>query len=220
MNRAPTSSAAPEATSSTSSSPARVSTPGNGSKAPGEVHRARELGGRVASRTAATDGTLDVPTAPRAEGQAGAPAAEVRKQVEDVHAEVRAHVRRASVCVDAVLAGDHDSVDVLKARVLELRVAIEKHLSTQMHVLAPTIANIDAWGEVRRERVVETGERERTCIAEAEKRAACAESPHELAMIVRGLVFEVQELLGKEAREVIEPGLLTDDPVNTDEFGG
>ena len=68
---------------------------------------------------------------------------------------------------------------------------------------APTLAAIDAWGPIRRERIEAAATTAREGIDEAERKAESAQSPRELALAVRTLLAHVLKLVRREDQDAL-----------------
>ena len=127
----------------------------------------------------------------------------VREKFLEMTAELRLLVRTVEAEADRVLAGDEGALDDLHAHAQELKTAVTEMLDATDSVLAPTLATIDAWGAVRRERILEAATSARQGIARAEREADSAQSPAELATAVRTLLAHVLKLAPTMPRDAI-----------------
>jgi hypothetical protein len=145
---------------------------------------------------------------------------EVREQFLEMTAELKELVRTVEGDADRVLDGDERAIPTLHRHAQELKTAVAYALDATDTVLAPTLATIDAWGSVRRDRIVEAATSARQGIQAAERKAESARSPHELAMAVRTLLAHVLRLVRREDLEALRTSVLDESRRAAEQFTG
>src|SRR4051812_43745682 len=117
------------------------------------------------------------------------------------------------------LAGSRSEVMALRERTRNLCESLWFHLATEDEILVPLLRELDAWGEVRVERVQGDHQAQREEIAELRREAEDADPPT-LAQFVLAFSHALRADMAHEEEVSLSRELLRDDPVALDQLDG
>jgi iron-sulfur cluster repair protein YtfE (RIC family) len=140
---------------------------------------------------------------------------EVRARVLEQHAALREALSGIEGVASAGLAGEARFGSELRARVNRLVEQVEAHLSMEEEVLLPVLREIDAWGPVRAERLIEEHEAQRAGL----ERLRALEQGDNQAEFTRAVLAMIWTLLGdmrQEEHDILKDELLRDDVIAID----
>jgi hypothetical protein len=145
---------------------------------------------------------------------------EVRAQVLSGHSQLRRLLEET----DRLASSELDkpgSAETLRVRIAEFAATFIQHLEFEEAVLRPVLASIDAWGQVRAERMDLDHAEQRGRIFELKRQAGDpAYTTPGLARRMRQLAVDLREDMEWEEREMLHENLLRDDILNIGQTGG
>ena len=146
---------------------------------------------------------------------------EVRALILAQHRDLRKLLAQIRALADGVLAGDRGLHLELRRQSVELELVFLAHLETEEAILLPVLEEIDAWGPVRVRHIREEHAHQRSVLEGAgDSATSAAVSAQELATVMRALVEEILEDMKGEERDMLNPDLLRDDVVISDQSDG
>jgi iron-sulfur cluster repair protein YtfE (RIC family) len=107
----------------------------------------------------------------------------------------------------------------LRMAVRELAATLEEHLSMEEELLLPAILDVDCWGPIRAERMMEEHDGQRATINRLNDISRCADLT-ELARGAQALGKTLLEDMRREESELLHPDLLRDDVIAIAQFVG
>jgi hypothetical protein len=145
----------------------------------------------------------------------------VRAEVLAQHVTIRRRLRTVHRAALRVLDSG-TGMTTLRDEVLRLAAELSAHLAFEERTLAPLLGTLDAWGELRRERLLDEHARQR---AELEAMTASCEqgTPSTLrrfALQVRRLVENLVDDMEAEEATLLHVDLLRDDLIVIDQSAG
>jgi len=141
---------------------------------------------------------------------------QLRQKILTEHATLRAKLGDVKSLVARVRRGEPGSEPQLRQLTLELVKAFRAHIAMEDEELVPTLRDIDAWGQIRAERVERDHEWHREALDKLEGSARSDGG----ADLLRGLESLMQSFLDDmqtEDETVLHPNLLRDDPISIDQ---
>jgi iron-sulfur cluster repair protein YtfE (RIC family) len=126
---------------------------------------------------------------------------------------------RVEASAALVLAGDRGEATRLRERTRNLCESLWFHLSTEDEILVPLLRDLDAWGEVRVERVQSDHQAQRAEVAELRRKAEEAD-PGSLAESALAFSHALRADMAHEEEVSLSRELLRDDPVVVDQLDG
>jgi iron-sulfur cluster repair protein YtfE (RIC family) len=126
-------------------------------------------------------------------------------------------IARIERSATAVLGGSNRHVAELRERARNLCESLQFHLATEDEILVPLLRELDAWGEVRAERVKSDHQAQRQEIAEL-RREAEDDDPISLAKSVLAFSGALRADMEHEEKLSLGQDLLRDDPVSIDQL--
>ncbi len=145
-------------------------------------------------------------------------AGEARRVLLEQHGRLRRSLQELEQLARAAAAGGDASR--LRPRTLALGELVRDHNLDEERLLQPLLADLDAWGPARIERLLAHHADEHAALHRALAEAASSELPEwERVRAVLALVRELSDHIGLEERELLAENVLRDDLV-TDGFGG
>ena len=143
---------------------------------------------------------------------------EIRIRVLEEHEDLRKQLSRIEVLAERVLYRK-GTEEGLRTLLLDLSVSLEKHLAMEEELLLPAISEVDAWGPVRAERMMEEHHAQRATIARLSDIGLCLES-QSLAREALALGEALLADMRKEENDLLHPDLLRDDVIAIGQFLG
>jgi hypothetical protein len=150
----------------------------------------------------------------------GASADAARVRALELHAELRGAMREALGWANGVLAGDAAAELALRHAAAAFAAAVRNHVHEEHRSLEPILATVDAWGPQRCEQLDDQHRCEIVAVEDSDEAAFALDSPEDLARLVRQAVAAVLRCLRREERDILDPDLLTDNPVRTEQNTG
>jgi hypothetical protein len=144
---------------------------------------------------------------------------DVRTRVLAEHIWLSEKLCRLEASAAAVKDGNLGEAGRLRERALDLCEALLLHLATEDEILVPLLRGLDAWGEVRVERVQGDHEAQRGEVAQLCFDAE-HEAPPELAETVLAFTHALRADMEHEERVSLGRDLLRDDTVSVDQLDG
>ena len=144
---------------------------------------------------------------------------DVRARVLAEHLWLSEKLTRLEATAAAVLAGDRGDPARLRERALNLCESLSFHLATEDEILIPLLRDLDAWGEVRVERVESDHQAQRAEVAELRRRAE-EDDPTSLANAVLSFTHALRADMANEEQMSLSCDLLRDDPISIDQLDG
>ena len=147
------------------------------------------------------------------------PPSKVRALLRAQHEELRQLVMEADRLARQVQQGHTSQVEPMRATALLVATALNAHIDAEERLALPYLRDLDAWGPVRAQRLLEEHEGQRAAIAvltQLEERGDCAE----LARGLRALVQTLLDDMRLEDRELLSESVLRDDLVSIDQTDG
>ncbi len=138
-------------------------------------------------------------------------ARDVQDQTLELHAELRDALRRAWCVAHRVKAGDVSGHDPLRDAAADLVVLVRRHVDIEER-FEPVLRELDAWGELRCERLRALHEREEEVVADPDGAGGQAFAPElELAATLCRVVVELLRCVRAEERQLLDPALVEGD---------
>lgn len=144
---------------------------------------------------------------------------QLRKKILAEHVIIRGKVKEAEALAGRVLGGDATAELPMRAHATDLVELFREHLEMEDALLVPTLRNIDAWGQIRAERVAREHEWQRAALERLEQ-AAKREATADVARAVESLGKELLADMKDEDETILSPNLLKDDPITVDQADG
>lgn len=146
-----------------------------------------------------------------------------REEALALHSELRAALREALVHAARVQHGELAAREPLRQAARALVEASRKHLAAEERDLTPLVQAIDAWGDVRRQRLEQAHALERESVAEVSAALSTAQEDVQTERLIRaldGLARHLLPSLRSVERDVLDPDVLRDDALVPDQFAG
>src|SRR4051812_26412913 len=124
---------------------------------------------------------------------------------------------RLEASAASVFGGAPEEISQLRERTRNLCESLWFHLATEDEILVPLLRDLDAWGEVRVERVESDHEAQRAEIEELRKKAEEA-TPASFAESVLAFSRALRADMAHEEEVSLSRELLRDDPVSLDQL--
>jgi iron-sulfur cluster repair protein YtfE (RIC family) len=144
---------------------------------------------------------------------------DVRARVLAEHLWLSEKLTRLEKSALKVISGRAAETGRLRERCKNLCESLWFHLATEDEILVPLLRELDAWGEVRVERVQNDHQAQRTEIAELKKQADAAD-PVTLAEDVLTFAKALRADMAHEEQVSLSRELLRDDTVTVDQLDG
>lgn len=142
---------------------------------------------------------------------------EVRARILTEHGAIRTELDQLEALINRAEAGP-SSAPELPAQVEAFTEGLLRHIADEEHLLRPTLAEIDAWGRQRVEKLDDGHAAQRARVDRLKGLAAGPRAPW-LAEL-RALIASLREEMIFEEKDCLSPNLLRDDTVTIDYFGG
>ena len=146
-------------------------------------------------------------------------ASQVRKLILDEHAVLRDELEDIATLLQDVAAKRAEAAERLQHRMKKFYDAFLKHIAHEDSLLRPVLANIDAWGAVRVEKMDDEHREQRSTIAALTSLELASDLEGYLARI-RAFVVAVAADMEAEEQECLSPDILRDDTIVIDYFTG
>jgi hypothetical protein len=144
----------------------------------------------------------------------------VRKTIIEEHRLLRRRLLEVESLANAVLSGKDGALEPLRTHARALYVSLCEHIELENRILAPALRETAGFGEIRERQLLEHHEQQmrelRHAITDIDEGVHTADA---LATKVQGLVSEIRVDMAHEDRDLLNPNLLKDDPINVD-FSG
>jgi len=139
---------------------------------------------------------------------------QVRQAILEAHAMLRGKLDEMEALMARVGQGEAAAEPTLTAVVLDFQASFLSHIVQEEAVLRPVLHKIDAWGDVRVDRMDAEHQEQRKMLEElrvmvTSRRAA------ECGPRLRTFVDEVRADMAAEERDALPEDLLKDDPIST-----
>jgi iron-sulfur cluster repair protein YtfE (RIC family) len=144
---------------------------------------------------------------------------EVRSRVLADHDWLRIKLSMLETCATAVKDGQASRAKPLRERLEDFCRALLMHLATEDDILVPMLGDLDAWGEVRVERMSSDHQAQRAEISRL-CRAAATAAPVALAESILTFARALREDMAHEERVELSEDLLRDDTVSIAQADG
>jgi len=144
---------------------------------------------------------------------------DVRARVLAEHLWLSEKLTRLEGAAAGVLSGNWGDSAPLRERALNLCESLSFHLATEDEILVPLLRDLDAWGEVRVERVENDHQAQRAEIAELRRRAE-EDAPVSLARAVLSFAHALRADMAHEEQMSLSRDLLRDDPISINQLDG
>jgi hypothetical protein len=135
------------------------------------------------------------------------------------HEELRELVLEADRLARHVQEGQMLHLESMRAAALLVATALSAHIDAEEGLALPLLRDIDAWGPVRAQNMMEEHEAQRAAVAvlrQLEERGDCAELARGLRALVQTLLCDMR----REESELLGKDLLRDDVVAVDQTDG
>jgi iron-sulfur cluster repair protein YtfE (RIC family) len=136
------------------------------------------------------------------------------------HDWLRIKLSMLETCATAVKHGQTARAKPLRDRMEDFCRALLMHLATEDDILAPLLGGLDAWGEVRVERMEGDHQAQRAEIARLCRVAATTGDPAALAGSILTFARALRADMAHEERVELSEDLLRDDTVSVAQFDG
>jgi iron-sulfur cluster repair protein YtfE (RIC family) len=146
-------------------------------------------------------------------------ASQIRKLILDEHAVLRDELEDISALLRDVAAERAQVAERLQRRMKKFYEAFLKHIAHEDSLLRPVLANIDAWGAVRVDKLDEEHREQRSVIGALTSLEAASNLENYLAR-TQGFVDSVMADMAAEEHECLSPDILRDDTIVIDYFTG
>lgn len=140
---------------------------------------------------------------------------QVRQRILDEHDNLRRLLIDLDALADAVLDGNSGLGARLRDKSTEIYEILRDHIDLEDRILAPALRETPGFGELREQRLLEHHAEQRKAFetAIAELRIG-PPSPRSLARRIRELVADIRVDMAREDKDLLNPDLLKDDPIN------
>lgn len=140
---------------------------------------------------------------------------EVRERILEEHDQLRRLLIDLDALAAAVLDGKAGLGARLRDKATEIYEVLRAHIDLEDRILAPALRETPGFGELRERRLLEHHAEQRKAFesAIAELRVG-PPSPESLARRVREMVADVRMDMAHEDKDLLNPELLKDDPIN------
>lgn len=140
---------------------------------------------------------------------------QVRARILEEHDELRRLLIDLDALADSVLRGQNGLGARLRDKATEIYEVLRDHIDLEDRILAPALRETPGFGELREQRLLEhhAEQRKRFEAAIAELRIG-PPPPESLARRIRELVADVRVDMAHEDKDLLNPELLKDDPIN------
>ncbi len=146
-------------------------------------------------------------------------ASQVRKLILDEHSVLRDEMADIGTLLEDIAAKRRETAERLRHRLASFYDAFLKHISHEDSLLRPVLANIDAWGAVRVEKMDDEHREQRASIA-----ALVGLDPNRdfegYLSRVQAFVAAVAADMATEEQECLSPETLREDTIVIDYFTG
>ncbi len=146
-------------------------------------------------------------------------ATQIRKLILDEHAVLRDELQDIATLLQDVTAKRAQAAERLRHRMKTFSEAFLKHIAHEDSLLRPVLANIDAWGAVRVEKMDDEHREQRSTIAALTSLEMASDLEGYLARI-RAFVLAISADMEAEEHECLSPDILRDDTIVIDYFTG
>jgi iron-sulfur cluster repair protein YtfE (RIC family) len=138
---------------------------------------------------------------------------QVRARILEVHRSLRASLDRVVALADAVDGGTA-TVGALRAEIDDLARSLRDHDALEDEILAPVLADTDAFADVRTRQLVEHHEAHRRELEQGLQRLVNTHSDvGAIALLARETMAALRADMDQEERELLDPGVLRDDTI-------
>ena len=140
---------------------------------------------------------------------------EVRRRILEEHGKLRRLLIDLDALADAVLQGNSGLGARLRDKSTEIYELLRDHIDLEDRILAPALRETPGFGELREQRLLEHHAEQRKQFEDAlaELRVG-PPSPQGLARRIRELVADIRLDMAHEDKDLLNPDLLRDDPIN------
>jgi len=146
-------------------------------------------------------------------------ASQIRKLILDEHTVLRDEMEDIAMLLQDVAAQRAEAAERLQHRMKKFYDAFLKHVAHEESLLRPLLANIDAWGAVRVEKMDDEHREQRSSVAALTSLDPAGDLEGYLAR-VRAFVAALAADMDSEEHECLSPDLLRDDTIVIDYFTG
>ena len=144
---------------------------------------------------------------------------QIRKLILDEHAVLRDEMEDIATLLQDVAAQRAEAAQRLQQRMRKFYDAFLKHIAHEDSLLRPVLANIDAWGAVRVEKLDDEHREQRSTIAALTALNPMSDFEAYLKR-VQAFVTAVAADMAAEEQECLSPNILRDDTIVIDAFTG
>jgi hypothetical protein len=137
---------------------------------------------------------------------------QVRTKILHEHTALRRRLHELEVAVDAMR--DRAQATRVAAIARELLTAVVAHTQLEDAILAPALRDIDAWGTIRAEVLLEHHEQQRAQLRALIESYAIDDDCERLARVTLEWVRDVRTDMIHEESNVLSAALLRDDPIS------
>ncbi len=146
-------------------------------------------------------------------------ASQIRTLILDEHAVLRGEMEDIATLLKDVAAQRADAAQRLQQRMKVFYQAFLKHIAHEDALLRPVLANIDAWGAVRVEKMDDEHREQRSIIAALTSLEPTRDFDGYLARVQAFVAAVAADMAGEE-HECLSPDILRDDTIVIDAFTG
>lgn len=148
---------------------------------------------------------------------------EVRDRILEEHRKLRAHLDELQGLAERLKAGERGLSKSVARHCYELFDEFVAHLDLEDRILEPALRELDGWGPVRADNLLEHHREQREQIrelAQHESDAVAEANGAQIAELALQFVQNVHDDMDEEERDVVNRKLLHDDPTATDVEAG
>lgn len=143
---------------------------------------------------------------------------EVRRMILEAHTVLRGKLDEVEALMVRLAQGEDAAAATLRAVVLDFQASFLTHIAQEEQVLRPVLRKIDAWGEVRVDRMDAEHQEQRKVLEEL-RLMMTTQDPVRCAEPLRRFVDDVRADMAEEERDALPEELLKDDPISTGPSG-
>ncbi len=136
----------------------------------------------------------------------------VRQIVLEEHGQIR---RKLGKIEDLIQRKDYST---LQNAFSELAHFFLKHIQTEEHILRPVLKDLDAWGDVRVDRMNKEHAEQRVVVGKLDEMVR-TKQPAEFVPEIQKFVVELYKDMSSEEAECLNPDVLKDDPISSGTCG-
>jgi iron-sulfur cluster repair protein YtfE (RIC family) len=146
-------------------------------------------------------------------------ATQIRKVILDEHSLLRDELKDIRNLLEEVAVQHREAGARLHHRMVTFYDAFLRHIAHEESLLRPVLADVDAWGPARVEKMDDEHRQQRATIAALTMLDPGLQEEGNLGRI-RAFVTEVERDMAVEEREGLSPDVLRDDTIVIDSFTG